>query len=233
MRFDSLGNNATAQRSYNLQDPLPIPELEQALTTNRTSGHAPPATTTQASGPSAPEPTPEPNVMAMSPDSVMAYCQARLDSLDSQMTSIMNQQQSNGQLTEDVNDIAGLLNDAGPTSAGSSNVKVNTAEVDAAYAQAISDATTAGDGTLANDLKNDQQNFDSNVQSDGTISATQVSGFVQNLKNYGDGLNSDSEMSMINLQSLMSQRQTAIQLSTQLVQSLGDQSNSIVKNVGQ
>ena len=54
-----------------------------------------------------------------------------------------------------------------------------------------------------------------------------------NLKNDAADLNSDSEMTMITLQSLMSQRQTAVQLTTNLVQSLGDQQNSIAKNIGQ
>ena len=60
-----------------------------------------------------------------------------------------------------------------------------------------------------------------------------VSQLTQNLKNDAANLNSDSEMTMINLQSLMSQRQTAVQLTTNLVQSLGDQQNSIAKNIGQ
>jgi hypothetical protein len=37
---------------------------------------------------------------------------------------------------------------------------------------------------------------------------------------------------MIGLQSLMSERQTAIQLTTNLVQSLGTQMNAIASNVG-
>ena len=45
-------------------------------------------------------------------------------------------------------------------------------------------------------------------------------------------LNAGAELNMINLQSLMSQRQTAIQLTTNLVQSLGDQMNKIAANIG-
>ncbi len=52
------------------------------------------------------------------------------------------------------------------------------------------------------------------------------------VENIQKDLNSSTELSMINLQSLMSQRQEAIQLCTNLVQSLGDQVNKIAENVG-
>jgi hypothetical protein len=45
-------------------------------------------------------------------------------------------------------------------------------------------------------------------------------------------LNSGAELQMIQLQSIMSQRQTAIQITTNLVQALGDQLNKIADNVG-
>jgi hypothetical protein len=52
------------------------------------------------------------------------------------------------------------------------------------------------------------------------------------IHNIQQSISSSAELSMINLQSLMSQRQEAIQLSTNLVQSLGDQCNKIADNVG-
>jgi hypothetical protein len=52
------------------------------------------------------------------------------------------------------------------------------------------------------------------------------------VKNVQQDLNSNSELSMINLQSLMSQRQEAIQVCTNLVQSMGDQCDKIAENVG-
>ncbi len=55
---------------------------------------------------------------------------------------------------------------------------------------------------------------------------------VDAIHNIQQNISSSAELSMINLQSLMSQRQEAIQLSTNLVQSLGDQCNKIADNVG-
>jgi hypothetical protein len=45
-------------------------------------------------------------------------------------------------------------------------------------------------------------------------------------------LGKDSELGMISLQSIMSQRQSAIQICTNLVQSFGDQMNKIAANIG-
>jgi len=52
------------------------------------------------------------------------------------------------------------------------------------------------------------------------------------VKNVSQNLNTQAELAMISLQALMSQRQEAIQLTTNLVQSLGDQCNKIAENVG-
>jgi hypothetical protein len=55
---------------------------------------------------------------------------------------------------------------------------------------------------------------------------------VDAIHNIQQDISSSAELSMINLQSLMSQRQQAIQLATNLVQSLGDQCSKIAENVG-
>jgi hypothetical protein len=59
---------------------------------------------------------------------------------------------------------------------------------------------------------------------------------VKTTKVYIDGLSKDvessSQMNMIHLQSLMSSRQTAIQLATNLISSLGESSKAIAANIG-
>jgi hypothetical protein len=70
------------------------------------------------------------------------------------------------------------------------------------------------------------------AQPDGIIDVDEINQIVNDLKDVGTTLNSSAELNMIQLQSYMSQRQTAIQLTTNLVQSLGDQDNKIVSNIG-
>jgi hypothetical protein len=52
------------------------------------------------------------------------------------------------------------------------------------------------------------------------------------VKSIQSDLNSNTELAMINLQSLMSQRQEAIQVCTNLVQSMGDSTSQVTANVG-
>jgi hypothetical protein len=64
------------------------------------------------------------------------------------------------------------------------------------------------------------------------ITATTVQGWVTDAKGVASDISAGAELNMIQLQSVMSKRQTAIQLTTNLIQSLGDQANKIAANVG-
>jgi hypothetical protein len=188
-----------------------------------------------------------PTSVNLTPDGLMAYCQSRMNSLDTQMNTIFNAQQGNSKVTQDVDTIAGILNDIPQVPNSSSSDTNPNMSVDAqtcqdinhGYSQAIADAKAGGNTALVQQLTKDQNTFNSEIGSTpqdpkaGTLSSNSLSNLQQNLKNYGNELNSDSEMSMINLQSLMSQRETAVQLTTNLVQSLGQQAQDVAKNVGQ
>jgi hypothetical protein len=65
-----------------------------------------------------------------------------------------------------------------------------------------------------------------------SMSGDTVKKFADNLKGLQTEVNQGSELGMITLQSLMSQRQMAIQLTTNLVQSLGEMTNKIAANIG-
>ncbi len=73
---------------------------------------------------------------------------------------------------------------------------------------------------------------DNSTQGDGRLSATELEAATTTLTDAASDLNSSTELAMVNLQSLMSQRQTAISLTTNLVQSLGDQLDKIADNIG-
>ena len=69
-------------------------------------------------------------------------------------------------------------------------------------------------------------------QGDGDFSQAELQGYVDTLTDAAGNINSDSQLDMVHLQSLMSQQQTAVSLTTNLVQSLGDQENKIADNIG-
>ncbi|MET0593810.1 MAG: hypothetical protein ABW133_13995, partial [Polyangiaceae bacterium] len=63
-------------------------------------------------------------------------------------------------------------------------------------------------------------------------SKEEMGSLINSTKSLQSDLNSNAELDMIHLQSLMSQRQTAIQLTTNILQSLNEQANKIVANIG-
>lgn len=72
---------------------------------------------------------------------------------------------------------------------------------------------------------------DGNPTPDSTISSTEMTGFINALQNVGSGLNSDAQLRMINIQSLVSQQQTAVELTTNIMQSLDDSLKKVVENI--
>jgi hypothetical protein len=56
-------------------------------------------------------------------------------------------------------------------------------------------------------------------------------GFIGKIKAMQDGLTKDSELSMIQLQSVVSQRQLAVQMTTQLLQTMSESTKQVVSNI--
>ena len=67
---------------------------------------------------------------------------------------------------------------------------------------------------------------------DGQISTGEFTGFTNTLNNINSNLSSGAELGMINIQSLMSDRTTAIQLTTSILQSYDDGVQKIADKIG-
>ncbi len=67
---------------------------------------------------------------------------------------------------------------------------------------------------------------------DDTFGTDELTGFSQTLTGVNNSLNNSAELGMIAIQSLMSQRTTAIQLSTNILQSINDGMSKIANNIG-
>jgi hypothetical protein len=186
----------------------------------------------------------------MTPDSLMAFCSTRLSSLDTQMQEIFDQQTQSAATINDLNTISSDLNDLpGPSTDTPPKITMSAAQYSQIvhdYDVAIDDLSpkngspsamhAAGNQTaLGQQLQADHDSFIANctVNSSGTVEvpASVVTNVTQNLKTYTSSLNSDAEMQMINLQSLMSSRQTAVELSTNMMETLASTDQSIAANL--
>lgn len=195
----------------------------------------------------------------LTPDALMSYCASRLRGIDDQIHSSMTRQQNANADSSTLSTLAEKLRPpGGNVEVGKNNDVFNNygqALIDAANSASdpslkakllgqakkfvdCHEEAPQGSGKYVSDgVKVDGNGT---VTIDGTAHKTgdtlnpeqlktMTSEFVSNVQK---DLNSDTELSMINLQSLMSQRQSSVQLITNMVQSLGDQLNKIASNIG-
>jgi hypothetical protein len=202
----------------------------------------------------------DPFSAGLTPDGLMAYCQAHLDSIDSQVRSSFDSQQRGAADVARINKVLADLKDAPPN--GTDGNFDRCAALETSLGSAITDLQASDPhcpalpgliqtynnmvwsgtgGTLdgksfpgpafidVNDYPPDRSQ---GSQGDKNLSGPELQGFGQAVQDAAGTINSQSELQLIQLQSLMSQRQTAISLTTNLVQSLGDQQNKIAENIG-
>ena len=194
----------------------------------------------------------------LTPDALMSYCATRLRGIDDQIhTSMTRQQNANAdsavlsKLAEELRPPGGKVefgkNDDVFKNYGKALLDAASAAKDPSVkqkllAQANKFVMSHEEPPGSGKYKSDGLDVDKNgaVKIDGTYHSVgdtldpdslkpMTSEFVSNVQK---DLNSDTELSMINLQSLMSQRQSSVQLITNMVQSLGDQLNKIAGNIG-
>lgn len=195
-------------------------------------------------------PEADPGMAYLSPDALMAYCQSRLSAIDGQIGSVMASQQST---IADVNDINSALATLQKYSSGTTDgaacqemaTALHTAienidgrdpncSVLPRLKQAYNDLVWTGAGPAGSGYYPgyDPHPSPGGTEGDHDISAPEMSAFVGTLNGASADLNSGAELQLVNIQSLMSQRDTTVQLTTNLVQSLGDEQNKIANNVG-
>jgi hypothetical protein len=188
----------------------------------------------------------------LTPDVLLAYCQARLTSIDSQVRGAFGSQQLRNSETSAIQtalnalqeNAGGVTNDATSCTAMEKALHDLIEQLKATdpgcpelgkLKQTYNNLVYTGTGPTSDLPYEDESLYPpkhSGPLGDKTIDSTEMQGFTSSLQSCASDLNSSSELQMIQLQSLMSQRQTAIQLTTNLVQSLGDQAQKIAENVG-
>lgn len=188
-------------------------------------------------------------------EGLMAYCASRLNSLDALITSRFDEQQKRNGALKEAGAVIARLNNWSFVSSGA-DVK-NSPEAQAAHKEnaagfaamynsatdpevknKIADAyrMITGKGLVVNNGKAEasQLNKDTVVLDLDALKGTPAAewqGFIGGVKSVQDGLTKDSEMSMLQLQSIVSQRQLAVQMTTQMLQTMHESSKQIVSNI--
>lgn len=176
---------------------------------------------------------------ALTPDSLMFYLSTRMGGLDGQIESIFEKQQHSEKVRSALNELQRLVNMLDEHTEGANFPAAEPGELDfaARLAQQL-DLITELDPDLGTkvraDLLSDGQILgvagDKNDVGDAHYKGSEVASTTEYLKNVGSDLDNTAQMNMIHLQSLMSSRQTAVQLCTNLIASCADTQKAIVAN---
>lgn len=191
---------------------------------------------------------------AFTPDTLIAYCSSRLDSIDQKIDAYFKEQQGKNRASKELDDLQAILSNAS-SQAGSEaiaknehgDIGIHTQEgndilkiyretkdpqVKKAAAEAfqirtgMSPEDVAGRSVTADDIEKSAKN--------GWIKAQdehQWAGNIEKIKGVGSSISKSAELNMIQLQSLVSQRQLCVQLTTQLMQAVHEGSKNVAGNI--
>jgi hypothetical protein len=163
----------------------------------------------------------------LTPEGLMIYLKSRLKGLDTKIQEIFDNQKHNQAVQDALQKLQTIL--AGLNQKDDQKTSPNlVADIKAALADLKAVAPDLG-AQVADQLGKSGQILDGG---DNAYKASDVKASEVYLDDISKELNSGAQLDMIHLQSLMSSRQTAVQLSTNLIQSLGHSADAIAANMG-
>lgn len=175
----------------------------------------------------------------LTPDLLIAFCRQKLEGLDKQVTQAMIGQQARNDTSKALANLQQALNlkSSGIDDKDAAASKAAKEDVVAAYNAAIAQVggvNTALGQKLALELEkfNKAGNGEGGEDKTGKISEKEMTSLSEGINTMQSALNRDGEMQMLELQSLVSQRQQALQLCTNLLSTMNQSAMSVVQNVG-
>lgn len=163
----------------------------------------------------------------LTPDALMTYCSVRLRGLDREIYTRVNGEQADQKTTSLVGD---LLSKIAAQSTGIPGDEAHSDAFNALHLQ-FQDAIKALSGAhpeLANKLKEAMKIFE--VGNDTCLSETEMTGLKTAVTNVSGAMSESREIAMMEVQSLVSQRQTAVQACTNIMQTVNETLKSITGN---
>lgn len=169
-----------------------------------------------------------PEVFAyLTPDMLLAFCATKLRGMDEQIQQIVLRQRLRGDKVQ-------ILSELQQTLSIYKGTGFDKPEEVASIQAAITKAEKAfeGDPELLNGLREIEASFKKTADEDGMAHPNELSAWSSSVQKMQEAMNQASELEMMQLQSLMSQRQQASQLCTNMIQSLGQSLQAICANTG-
>lgn len=172
----------------------------------------------------------------LTPEALLLFCNSRLRDLDTAIRSKMQKQTDKVHLQNAVSEVQSMI------TAGDGNVNADAGiayentelskSINGKIDEAIKAAYAQGDTSMATSLESVRNIFNAGGPHDVKVSKEEVKTMSQTLESALSASHSGAEISMIELQSLVSQRATALQLTTGMMNSVNEGAKAIVGNVG-
>jgi len=163
------------------------------------------------------------NTDNLTPEGLLMYCQSALGSLDTDVNSLLDEQKLNLARKTAISNCENVMKKY----ADVPNSRAEWDEYDKAFQDSIA-SLPPGD-PVRDQL---QAKWDQALPRNGAFSKEEWSGYTGEIHSILENVNGNAEINMIQLQSLISQRQTAVNLSTNLMQKCDESIKSIVNNLG-
>lgn len=168
----------------------------------------------------------------VTPESLMAYCEVRLRGLDTQVQSAYAKQMGANKASGALSTLQQKLNACsgkgiGMSKQDSGGDKATCKDVTDAYDAAIKELP---EGKEKEALILAKGNFVADADN-GSVDPADITRYADTVGSIQKDFNGISELNMINLQSLMSQRQMAVQLCTNMMNVLNDTLKAPINNI--
>lgn len=167
----------------------------------------------------------------LTPETLIVYCQTRLKNLDTQINEKLREQRSNIRAVESLNNAQSAISGCMKDIDGDGKYKISkdqAQEAVNALDRALADPNVTGEDRK--NLESARASFEPLTQAGGSLPKDTVKAASDNVDRMVKDRNSTAELNMIGVQSLMSQRQTAIQLTTNMMSAINDSLKSIAAN---
>jgi len=159
---------------------------------------------------------------ALSADALLTYCRAQLSSLDATIQGYLDQQRLNIQRKKALSDVENMMKKYENVPSGE-----QWKDFDQTFWNAIL-SLPEGDPTRAQL----QAKWDELTARQGQFTKEEWKGITGDIHSMLEDVSGNAEINMIQLQSIMSQRQTAVQLTTGMLAKYDEGIKSVIGNIG-
>lgn len=173
---------------------------------------------------------------ALTDDTLLDYCQSRINGIDAQVDTEFNNQKHIQDATSTVNTVQSLFAQAN-ANGGKGMVQGQVGTIIADLQSTIAELGPNDPRTQQLQVQLDtlSTTYNNNIHNDASafVIDPQLAGkFADTFGSISKDLSSDAEMQMMTLQSLITQRQTAVQMCTNMLSSMGDTEKAIAEKLG-